>query len=80
MPEEKYSRLVKVELQQRLDIISRWNIEPGSRVLEIGCGQGDSTVILADLVGENGHVTGIDPAPLNYGMSLQLPRNLLCMT
>ncbi|GIC86127.1 class I SAM-dependent methyltransferase [Aspergillus udagawae] len=67
MPQEKYIRLVKAELQQRLDVISQWCIEPGSRVLEIGCGQGDSTVILADLVGADGHVTGIDPAPLDHG-------------
>ncbi|KAH8694010.1 S-adenosyl-L-methionine-dependent methyltransferase [Talaromyces proteolyticus] len=67
IPQEKYLRTVKAELQQRLNIISQWNIQPGSRILEIGCGQGDSIVILANLVGEEGHVTGVDPAPLDYG-------------
>ena len=39
----------------------------GSRVLEIGCGQGDTTVVLAELVGEEGKVIGVDPGPLDYG-------------
>ena len=36
--------------------------EPGDRVLDIGCGLGDSTVQLAELVGAEGHVHGVDVA------------------
>ena len=36
--------------------------EPGDRVLDIGCGLGDSTVQLAGLVGPDGHAHGVDVA------------------
>lgn len=44
-----------------------WQISPGEQVLELGCGQGDTTAVLADLVGINGKVIAIDPAPGSYG-------------
>jgi SAM-dependent methyltransferase len=34
--------------------------EPGNRVLDIGCGFGDTTQQLAALVGAEGHATGVD--------------------
>ena len=37
--------------------------EPGARVLDIGCGFGDSTQQLAALVGETGEAVGVDAAP-----------------
>ncbi|GAM34829.1 hypothetical protein TCE0_015r02666 [Talaromyces pinophilus] len=62
----------KSQLQHRLDILQKWDLIPGSKVLEIGCGQGDCTLVLADLVGEHGHITAIDPAPLDYGAPVTL--------
>jgi SAM-dependent methyltransferase len=35
----------------------------GDRVLDIGCGLGDTTARLAELVGPNGHAHGVDVAP-----------------
>ncbi len=35
-------------------------IKPGMHVLDVGCGSGITTAALADLVGEKGHVTGLD--------------------
>lgn len=35
-------------------------ITTGMRVLDIGCGPGDVSLIAADLVGETGHVLGVD--------------------
>ncbi|CAE6372699.1 unnamed protein product [Rhizoctonia solani] len=51
----------------RVNLAQAWDIAEGSRVLELGCGQGDCTVVLASAVGDSGRVTGIDPAPLDYG-------------
>ncbi|KAG8686072.1 hypothetical protein FRC09_014359 [Ceratobasidium sp. 395] len=51
----------------RVRLAQAWDIPEGSHVLELGCGQGDCTVVLAAAVGDNGHVTGVDPASLDYG-------------
>jgi ubiquinone/menaquinone biosynthesis C-methylase UbiE len=53
----------------RLAIIEAWKpIKPGYRILELGCGQGDMTAVLASLVGPSGHVVALDPAdPDSYG-------------
>jgi ubiquinone/menaquinone biosynthesis C-methylase UbiE len=37
--------------------------QPGERVLDIGCGFGDTTQRIAGLVGESGQVLGVDAAP-----------------
>lgn len=37
-------------------------IERGMRVLDIGCGPGDVSLLIADLVGPTGYVVGIDPS------------------
>jgi SAM-dependent methyltransferase len=36
--------------------------DPGSRVLDLGCGFGDSTLQIAEMVGPEGHAHGIDVA------------------
>ena len=36
---------------------------PGERVLDIGCGFGDTTQRIAELVGPEGHAVGVDAAP-----------------
>lgn len=38
-------------------------IEPGMRVLDVGCGAGDTSLLLAEMVGERGEVVGVDRAP-----------------
>ncbi|KAI0446908.1 S-adenosyl-L-methionine-dependent methyltransferase [Xylaria telfairii] len=54
-------------LQHRRNLVKAWGILSGSKVLEIGPGQGDFTVILADAVGPTGQVVAVDPAPLDWG-------------
>ena len=49
-----------------------WEIPPGARLLEIACGQGDMSAVLAEVVGDHGHVTGIDIAGPDYGAPLTL--------
>ena len=38
-------------------------IQLGMRVLDLGCGPGDSTFVAADLVGSGGSVVGVDHSP-----------------
>ncbi|EHK22051.1 uncharacterized protein TRIVIDRAFT_151270 [Trichoderma virens Gv29-8] len=64
------SEITKVE--HRLDLINYWKIEPGSRVLEIGCGAGTCTSVLAVAVGPDGHVDGVDPGSPDYGAPITL--------
>lgn len=53
----------------RLVLLQHWNIPTGSKVLELGCGQGDCTTVLAYTVGEQGRVVAVDPGELDYGES-----------
>ncbi|HEY0734389.1 MAG TPA: methyltransferase domain-containing protein [Herpetosiphonaceae bacterium] len=55
------------QTQYRMQLVERWQIPPGARVLEIGCGQGDMTAVLAHAVGDGGHVTAVDIADPDYG-------------
>jgi SAM-dependent methyltransferase len=38
-------------------------LAPGMRVLDVGCGSGDVSFLAAELVGETGHVLGVDRSP-----------------
>lgn len=61
---EETSRIVRQAavlrpITQRL--LDSAGIGRGMRVLDVGCGPGDVTLLVADAVGPTGHVTGIDP-------------------
>ncbi|OQE40945.1 hypothetical protein PENCOP_c005G08499 [Penicillium coprophilum] len=60
------------QIQHRVDLFNKWKITPGSKILEIGCGQGDCTLVAAYILGDQGHVTAIDPAPKDYGAPMTL--------
>lgn len=51
----------------RMRLVEKFDIRSGDSVLEVGCGQGDTTVVLADVVGKNGHVHAVDIAEKTYG-------------
>lgn len=55
------------QIEERVQLVKAWGIQPGENIIEIGCGQGDCTVTLATAVGEKGSVTAVDPASLDYG-------------
>ncbi len=45
------------------EALRRYPLLPGQRVLDIGCGFGDTTQRIAGLVGPNGEAVGVDAAP-----------------
>ncbi|MGP9040375.1 methyltransferase domain-containing protein [Cytobacillus sp. FSL W7-1323] len=66
----------KVQTVHRLKLAEFWGIKEGDRVLEIGSGQGDTTAVLAYLVGEEGFVHGIDIASPTYGTPITLGESI----
>lgn len=71
-PNEFDPTIQKVQTEHRLKLVDFWNIKAGSKVLEIGCGQGDTTAVLAYIVGDKGFVHGIDIASPDYGSPVTL--------
>lgn len=70
--DEKHRYIEIGQTEHRLHLINFWQIPPGARVLEIGCGQGTTTSVLASIVGPNGHVDAVDPASPDYGAPFTL--------
>lgn len=65
----------------RIDLVNAWSvIQPGARVLEIGCGQGNCTAVLAEAVGGGGHIDAVDPAPPDYGAPFTLEEAQDCIS
>lgn len=71
-PSEAILAIQTSQTEHRIRLINRWRIPRGSRVLEIGCGQGDCTGVLAEAVGPDGHVDAVDPGPRDYGAPFPL--------
>ncbi|SDB80005.1 protein-L-isoaspartate(D-aspartate) O-methyltransferase [Raineyella antarctica] len=46
-----------------LNMLELLEVEPGASVLDVGCGSGWTTAILARLVGETGRVLGVERIP-----------------
>ena len=67
-----YDDIQRIQTDYRRRILECWVIPPGSRIIEIGCGQGDMTAVLAEVVGESGHVVATDIAGRDYGSPLTL--------
>jgi len=53
-------------------VVATWPLEPGAAVLEVGCGQGDMTAVLAEAVGPDGRIVAVDSAPQSYGSPMTL--------
>ncbi|PHH90656.1 hypothetical protein CDD83_3019 [Cordyceps sp. RAO-2017] len=60
------------QAEHRIQLVNQWRIPASSRILEIGCGQGTCTAVLAAAVGADGHVDAVDPSPPDYGAPVTL--------
>ncbi|MEV6165408.1 methyltransferase domain-containing protein [Streptomyces sp. NPDC052052] len=60
------------QTRHRAALVADWHIAPGSTVLELGCGQGDMTAVLAEAVGPEGRVVAVDVAEPSYGAPVTL--------
>jgi ubiquinone/menaquinone biosynthesis C-methylase UbiE len=70
--DEAAAQIQRIQTAHRLKLIDFWNIGEGARILEIGCGQGDTTAALAHTVGKDGFVYGVDIASESYGSPMTL--------
>src|SRR5690349_18636600 len=68
----QYPDVQRTQTGVRKQIVDAWAIQPGAKVLEIGCGQGDLTAVLAHAVGPQGHVTACDLAAPGYGAPISI--------
>ncbi|KJZ73902.1 hypothetical protein HIM_06795 [Hirsutella minnesotensis 3608] len=60
------------QAEHRIQLVNNWRIPAGSRLLEIGCGQGTCTAVLAEVVGSQGHIDAVDPGAPDYGAPVTL--------
>ncbi|MEV7360177.1 class I SAM-dependent methyltransferase [Kitasatospora sp. NPDC091276] len=60
------------QTRYRAALVSSWGIPAGASVLEVGCGQGDMTAVLAEAVGPQGRVVAVDIADPSYGAPVTL--------
>jgi ubiquinone/menaquinone biosynthesis C-methylase UbiE len=65
------------QFQSGKRLVADLAIKPGERVLDVGCGTGLLAEHIADLVGPDGRVLGVDPLPLRIGLALAKARSNL---
>ncbi|MFH9979292.1 class I SAM-dependent methyltransferase [Streptomyces sp. NPDC017179] len=68
------------QTRHRAALVAGWRIPPGSTVLELGCGQGDMTAVLAEAVGPGGRVVAVDVAEPSYGAPVTLGESAARLT
>lgn len=52
----------EVQLRHRMTLVQMWAPKPGDHVLDVGCGHGETTVALAEAVGDHGQILAVDTA------------------
>lgn len=69
----QYSNAEKArQLQHRMTLVNMWRPGIGAHIIEVGCGQGETTVTLAAAVGASGRVLAVDNGPAEYGRPVTL--------
>ena len=61
-----------LQLQHRMTLVNLWRPGLGAHIMEVGCGQGETTVALAAAVGASGRVLAVDNAQAEYGRPVTL--------
>ena len=56
-----YKEKAKLQRESGREFIDEISPKPGDTILDLGCGTGELTVYLAELVGPTGKVIGVDP-------------------
>src|SRR4029078_9293061 len=65
-PEAELSRVPDATVESFAGVANHWLLgraEPGSVVLDLGCGAGTDLLIAAQMTGPDGHVIGVDMTP-----------------
>ena len=65
-PEPELSRVPDATVESFAGVANHWplgRIEPGSVVLDLGCGAGTDLLIAAQMTGQSGRVIGVDMTP-----------------
>ena len=59
---DKMNSVISFNLHKkwRADIMKRMNVKTGSKALDVCCGTADWTISMAESIGSQGHVTGLD--------------------
>ncbi|MGM9966955.1 MULTISPECIES: demethylmenaquinone methyltransferase [unclassified Rummeliibacillus] len=69
---DKMNSVISFQMHKgwRKDTMKHMDVKPGSKALDVCCGTADWTIAMAEAVGENGHVTGLDFSQnmLNVGL------------
>jgi ubiquinone/menaquinone biosynthesis C-methylase UbiE len=62
--------LTRAQRPFTLDLLNQVGVGPGMRCLDLGCGSGDVTLDIAALIGDGGHVTGLDMDELKVSLAI----------
>ena len=65
-PEPELSRVPAATVESFAGVANHWtlgHVEPGSVVLDLGCGAGTDLLIAAQMTGPSGHAIGVDMTP-----------------
>ncbi|MFI6686396.1 class I SAM-dependent methyltransferase [Streptomyces sp. NPDC050485] len=65
----------RTQTAYRTALVAAMTVPAGASVLELGCGQGDLTAVLAEAVGPGGRVVAVDIADPSYGAPVTLGRS-----
>jgi arsenite methyltransferase len=72
-----YTRANDTQYNAGLFLLERLRIDPGMCVLDVGCGTGNLTAHIKELVGDGGSVVGVDPSSERIAIAKELAKSNL---